>query len=66
MDYEAKLRERLAVLTARHRDLDEEIARLTASPPFDQLKIQRLKKKKLALKDMISRIGALILPDIIA
>ncbi len=66
MDNEAKLRERLAVLKARHRDLDEEIARLTASPRFDQLEIQRLKKKKLVLKDMISRVKAMILPDIIA
>ncbi len=66
MDNEEKLRERLAELTARHRDLDQEIARLIGAPPFDQLEIQRLKKQKLALKDMISRVEAMILPDIIA
>ncbi len=59
------LRERLAALQLEHRDLDDVIARL-ASTGADQLQIQRLKKRKLALKDMIARMESQILPDIIA
>ncbi len=66
MNQDAKLSERLAELTTRHRELDAEIANLTNNPPFDQLEIQRLKKEKLVLKDMISQVEAMIVHDIIA
>jgi hypothetical protein len=65
MDVEA-LRAKLAALTVEHRDLDDVIARLAERMPFDQLQLQRLKKRKLALKDQISKIESELLPDIIA
>tara|TARA_Y100000588_G_scaffold74871_1_gene77722 strand:- start:726 stop:926 length:201 start_codon:yes stop_codon:yes gene_type:complete len=60
------LREKLAKLKLEHRDLDDVIARLTERAPYDQLQLQRLKKRKLVLKDQISRLEALLHPDIIA
>ena len=53
-------------LESEHRDLDEVIERLGDDKPFDQLKLQRLKKRKLALKDEITKVRSRILPDIIA
>lgn len=49
-----------------HRDLDVAIRALTGTNTADQLQLQRLKKKKLHLKDEISRIRDHLLPDIIA
>ena len=60
------LREKLAKLKLEHRDLDDVIARLTERAPYDQLQLQRLKNRKLVLKDQISRLKALLHPDIIA
>jgi len=65
VDFES-LRRRLAELVSEHRDLDDVIRRITGSGAFDQLQVQRLKKRKLALKDQISRIEDRLLPDIIA
>lgn len=65
LDVEA-LRAKLAALTIEHRDLDDVIARLSERMPYDQLQLQRLKKRKLALKDQISKIESDLLPDIIA
>ena len=53
-------------LESEHRDLDDVIERLGDVKPFDQLKLQRLKKRKLALKDEIIKLRSQILPDIIA
>jgi hypothetical protein len=53
-------------LESEHRDLDDVIERLGDDKPFDQLKLQRLKKRKLALKDEITKLRSQILPDIIA
>ena len=53
-------------LESEHRDLDDVIERLGDDKPFDQLKLQRLKKRKLALKDEIIKLRSRILPDIIA
>ncbi len=61
-----ELQDKLAELEREHRDLDLEIDRLVHTPPVDLLAIQRLKKKKLALKDQIAKIKSDILPDIIA
>lgn len=61
-----ELRKRLAELQNEHRDLDAAIAALTETPPFDQLQAQRLKKRKLVLKDMIRKIEDMLTPDIIA
>lgn len=60
------LQEKLVELEHEHRDLDEIIDKLMNTPPIDLLQIQRLKKKKLALKDQIQKIRSAILPDIIA
>ncbi len=57
---------RLAELKTQHRDLDDEINHLVESTPFDQLEVQRLKKRKLALKDQIMKLESNLLPDIIA
>lgn len=63
---ERELREQLARLRAEHRDLDAQIAAVEASPHADQLQIKRLKKRKLALKDNITRLEDQLFPDIIA
>jgi hypothetical protein len=60
------LKARLATLKTEHRDLDDIIARIAERVPFDQLQVQRLKKRKLLLKDQISKIESELLPDIIA
>ena len=65
LDVEA-LKAKLATLRTEHRDLDDVIARLAERAPFDQLQLQRLKKRKLMLKDQISKIESELLPDIIA
>ncbi len=63
-DRESLLR-RLHELRSEHRDLDTVIARL-ADSPADALQIQRLKKRKLQLKDRIGQIEDELFPDIIA
>jgi hypothetical protein len=65
LDVEA-LKAKLAALRTEHRDLDDVIARVVERGPFDQLQLQRLKKRKLMLKDQISKIESELLPDIIA
>jgi hypothetical protein len=60
------LRERLNTLRQEHRDLDSAVAALEAAPAPNLLQIQRLKKRKLQLKDEIRVLSARILPDIIA
>ncbi len=62
----AFLRKRLADLHSEHRDLDDVIARLEEAGPTDFLQIQRLKKRKLRLKDEMAQIESRLLPDIIA
>lgn len=60
------LQEKLEALELEHRALDKDIERLMSTPPINLLEIQRMKKKKLALKDQIQKIKSDILPDIIA
>ena len=60
------LRQQLAELKSEHRDLDDVIAHIGETAPFDQVQIKRLKKRKLLLKDQIARIESKLLPDIIA
>ncbi len=65
LDVEA-IKAKLEVLRIEHRDLDEVIDRLIERAPFDQLQLQRLKKRKLGLKDQITRLESQLIPDIIA
>jgi hypothetical protein len=63
---ERELREQLARLQQEHRDLDAAISALQHSPGSDLLQVQRLKKRKLYLRDRISYIEDELTPDIIA
>lgn len=55
---------RLRELRISHRDLDDLIDRLSHDPLVDQLRIRRLKKRRLILKDMIARLESDIIPDL--
>lgn len=66
MEEKQLLKRKLAELKNEHRQLDDQIAQMTETAPFDQLKVQRLKKRKLALKDQIARLDSELRPDIIA
>jgi hypothetical protein len=60
------IKQKLSALKTEHRDLDQVIEQLSAGAQADQLQIQRLKKRKLALKDLMARLESMLLPDIIA
>lgn len=66
MNSEDMLRIRLGVLRCEHRDMDAAIQSLIETAHPDQLRVVRLKKQKLHLKDQIARIEDQITPDIIA
>lgn len=66
MNETAELESELARLKQEHRDLDTAIEALESMVAGDQLQIQRLKKRKLALKDKIIRLEDQLTPDIIA
>ncbi len=63
---EREFRAQLAQLLQEHRDLDAAIAALQESPGSDILQVQRLKKRKLYLRDHINQIEDQLTPDIIA
>jgi len=63
---ERELRAQLARLQQEHRDLDAAIEALQVSPGSDLLQVQRLKKRKLHLRDRISFVEDQLTPDIIA
>ena len=63
---ESELRAQLARLRQEHRDLDAAIEALQIAPGADILQIQRLKKRKLVLRDRIRVIEDQLTPDIIA
>lgn len=54
---------RLAMLLEEHRDLDIAIHSLMEGPYINQLQVRRLKKRKLLLKDMITKIESRLIPD---
>ncbi|MEM6511583.1 MAG: DUF465 domain-containing protein [Pseudomonadota bacterium] len=56
--------DRLRELRVSHRDLDSLIDTLQHDPNVDQLRIRRLKKRKLLLKDMISLLESELIPDL--
>jgi len=54
----------IADLREEHRDLDQAIARLVEDPRVDQLRLTRLKKRKLKLKDWIALLESKLIPDL--
>ena len=66
MNEQENLKERLAQLQSEHRDLDDAIQALSQRGVPDMIQIQRLKKRKLGLRDEILLIESKLLPDIIA
>ena len=65
-DPQRNIQNQIAIMESEHRDLDSVIERLGEVLPFDQLNLQRLKNRKLVLKDEVTRLRSRILPDIIA
>ncbi len=63
---QSEIKERIIALHQEHSDLDGAIAALADEGVYDQLQLQRMKKRKLALRDLIGRLEALLVPDIIA
>jgi hypothetical protein len=55
---------RLAELRVAHRDLDDVIERLLEGPYVDQLQVRRMKKRKLLMKDVITRLESALIPDL--
>ncbi len=58
------LKQKINQLQTEHRDLDDVISRLSDSPAQDQIQLQRLKKRKLYLKDQIAILERQLEPDI--
>ncbi|MEQ8736177.1 MAG: YdcH family protein [Rhodospirillaceae bacterium] len=65
-DSQKKIQDKVAALELEHRDLDDVISNLESQGEFDQLKLSRLKKRKLMLKDQIASLRDNLFPDIIA
>jgi len=63
---QAMLREKLDELSLEHRDLDDVIHRLQMAGGMEQMQLQRLKKRKLKLKELIVKIENQLIPDILA
>jgi len=62
----SEIERKLVALRAVHRALDAQIHSFAQDGQVDQLELQRLKKRKLAMKDRIARLESDLLPDIIA
>ncbi|HUJ86305.1 MAG TPA: DUF465 domain-containing protein [Burkholderiales bacterium] len=61
-----QIRARITALEVEHGDLDYIIATLSQDPIHDELRLRRLKKRKLLLKDQIALLKDRLIPDIIA
>jgi len=59
-----EIKRRLIELQIEHRDLDEAIERMGQQAGADELKLRRLKKRKLQIKDLIVQLEMLLVPDI--
>jgi hypothetical protein len=57
------MRRTIEALRLEHRDLDDAIHRLSEDPTADQLRLKRMKKRKLLLKDAITRLESRLIPD---
>jgi len=60
----AAIKSRIIDLKLEHRDLDDAITRLAGQPSIDQLRLTRLKKRRLALKDTIAKLQSRLIPDL--
>ena len=58
------IQRRILELQTEHRDLDEVVTALAANSNVDQLLLQRMKKRKLQLKDQIARLKSRLIPDL--
>jgi hypothetical protein len=61
-----QIKVKIVELELEHRDLDQLIEQLVRDPAFEELHIKRLKKRKLQLKDQLSRLEDKLIPDILA
>ncbi|HAI31735.1 MULTISPECIES: DUF465 domain-containing protein [Thalassospira] len=61
-----EIEKKLLSLREEHRDLDVAIEQMSQAPHHDQLRLGRMKKRKLALKDEILYVESQLVPDIIA
>jgi hypothetical protein len=59
-----ELMHRLTALREEHRDLDTVIQSLSENPAVDQLRLRRLKKRKLRLRDWIAQLESMLIPDL--
>jgi hypothetical protein len=66
MEDQEILNHRLAELETEHRDLDDVIDQIINGGSFNQIQVQRLKKRKLILKDEILRLRSMLIPNSIA
>ena len=66
MHNQGTLKRLISDLEMEHRDLDNVIEQITKELPFDQLQVQRLKKRKLSLKDQLILLKSRVIPDTIA
>jgi hypothetical protein len=66
MGVEEKARNELKELQEEHKQLDAKIEAITKYPPYDQLLVQRMKRRKLTIKDRISFLYEFLCDDIIA
>lgn len=66
LEEQEDVEKKLIELRTEHRDLDIVLQQLSSAVPVDFLRLQRLKKRKLFLKDSISKLESMLLPDIIA
>ena len=60
----AEIARLIAELREEHRDLDEAITRLSEDLSVDQLRVRRMKKRKLKLKDWITYLESKLIPDL--
>ncbi|MHB8427395.1 MAG: YdcH family protein [Acidiferrobacterales bacterium] len=63
-DEDGDVQDLLLKLRAEHRSLDQVISQLSVDLLADQLQLQRLKKRKLQLKDFIARLESRMIPDL--
>jgi hypothetical protein len=61
-----RIKEKLDELRLEHRDLDEALLRINSAAIHDMLALQRMKKRKLVIKDMIIKLESMLIDDIIA